>query len=68
MTPYAKLQSLPIGKFTLRPGVTFASLDELAYAMSDTDWALATQAAKERMLSDIIKQTKQLLGITGCIG
>ncbi|MGI9028022.1 MAG: integrase catalytic domain-containing protein [Candidatus Saccharimonadales bacterium] len=68
MTPYAKLQSLSGGKFTLRPGITFASLDCLAYAMSDTDWVLASQAAKERMLSDIIKQTKQLLGVTGCIG
>lgn len=68
MTPYAKLQSLPTDKFTLKPGATFAGLDELAYAMSDTDWALATQAAKERMLSHITNQTKQVLEATGCVG
>ena len=34
-TPYEKLKSLPDAERFLKPGVTFAELDKLAYAMSD---------------------------------
>ena len=34
-TPYEKLKSLPDAARFLKPGVTFADLDEIAYAMSD---------------------------------
>lgn len=56
-TPYEVLQLLPAAEATLRSGITFAKLDQLAYAMSDTDWAVATAKAKERMLQAI--QTKE---------
>ena len=49
-TPYEFLRSLPDDKVALRPGMTFAKLDGLAYAMNDTDWSKATSAAKVRML------------------
>lgn len=46
MTPYEKLKSLDGAEGYLRDRVTFAMLDEIAYAMSDTDWALSMDAAK----------------------
>lgn len=58
-TPYEALKAVPADKLALRPGMTFAKLDKLAYAMSDTAWAKATFAAKDRMLKVIqIKDNK----------
>ena len=54
-TPYEALRSLPEAETKLRPGITFAKLDKLAYAMNDTAWATATNAAKDRMLQFIYK-------------
>lgn len=48
-TPYEKLKSLPSAEQYLKPGVTFAQLDQLAYAQSDTDFATAMNAAKRAM-------------------
>jgi len=48
-TPYEKLKSLPEAKSYLREDVSFTKLDEQAYAMSDTQWALTMQAAKEQL-------------------
>jgi len=62
--PYEKLMSLPANKYTLRPNVTFADIEKTAYAMSDTDWAIATQKAKERMLKAINTINKQMLVAT----
>ena len=59
-TPYEFLRSLPDSKVALRTGITFAKLDGLAYAMSDTDWAKATAAAKGRMLQTIQLKEKEL--------
>ena len=36
-TPYEKLKSLPDAARFPKPGVTFAELDKVAYAMSDLD-------------------------------
>lgn len=60
-TPYAKLQSLAADKFQLKLGITFAQLDKVAYAMSDTDWAIQTMVAKDRMLQRINNLNKKLL-------
>lgn len=46
LTPYEKLRSLPEPSQYLRTGVTFASLDETAYAMSDTEYAEMMDVAK----------------------
>jgi len=49
MTPYEKLKSLPRAEKYLKSGVDFASLDRLAYAKSDTDWASSMQEAKTKL-------------------
>ena len=48
-TPYEKLKSLPEAARWLKPGVTFDSLDAVAYAHSDLDAALAVNAAREEL-------------------
>ena len=48
-TPYEKLKSLPEAARWLKPGVTFESLDAVAYAQSDLDAALAVNAAREEL-------------------
>src|SRR5262245_12584633 len=49
MTPYEKLQSLPEAQQHLKPGVTFDQLDEVAYAMPDTEFAILMEQAKDRL-------------------
>jgi transposase InsO family protein len=52
-TPYAKLKSLDNSEQYLRDGITFEKLDETAYAMSHTDYAIAMQQAKQKMKKEI---------------
>lgn len=54
--PYPKLQSLARAEQYLKLGITFASLDKIAYAVSDTEFAVAMQKAKYLMLQEIAKQ------------
>ena len=49
MTPYEKFKSLPQAKQYLREEVTFAELDKIAYALSDTDYAEEMQRAKREL-------------------
>ena len=49
MTPYEKLQSLPEAEQYLKPGVTFDQLDEIAYALSDTEFATFMEQAKDKL-------------------
>ena len=53
MTPHWKLKSLPGAASYLKPDVSFEDLDKAAYAMSDTDWALAMNKAKYQLLKVI---------------
>lgn len=53
MTPYAKLKSLTESKQYLKDGITFQELDETAYAMSHTDYAIHMQQAKQKMKKEI---------------
>lgn len=53
MMPYEKLKSLKNAVRYLKPGVSFEQLDKLAYAMSDTAWALAMNKAKDQLLKEI---------------
>lgn len=46
LTPYEKLRSLPEAEQYLRKELSFASLDTIAYAMSDTEYATAMDAAR----------------------
>ncbi|MFH1457227.1 MAG: integrase [Patescibacteria group bacterium] len=52
-TPYAKLKSLEKAEQYLRDGITFKDLDEVAYAMSHTDYAIHMQQAKQKMKKEI---------------
>lgn len=53
MTPYEKLKSLPSAEQYLKPGVTFAELDKIASAKSDTEFAKDMQLEKIKMLKII---------------
>lgn len=55
MVPYEKFKSLPESAKFLKKGVTFDQLDKTAYAMSDTDFAVAMMVAKEQLFSNLKK-------------
>lgn len=55
MTPYEKLMSLPDAEKYLKPGITFAKLDEIAYVMSDTEFAIEMKKAKVKLFDRIAK-------------
>jgi hypothetical protein len=44
--PYERFKALPHASSCLKEGVTFAQLDEVAYAMSDNEFAEKMQTAK----------------------
>ena len=48
-TPYEKLKSLPHAARYLKPQLTFAKLDALAYATSDLDAAQAVNDARDQL-------------------
>lgn len=50
-TPYATLRSLTHAEQFLTPGRTFADLDRIAYACSDTEFAQQMQTAKQQSFS-----------------
>ncbi len=52
-TPYRKLKSLPGAEQYLKPGVTFAQLNAIEEAWSDTDFAAAMRADKYQLLKEI---------------
>ena len=52
-TPYEKLKSLPGAEGYLKPGVTFAELDKLAYAMSDLEANRQANRARDELFRAI---------------
>lgn len=54
LRPYEKLKSLDCPEQYLKLGITFAELDKIAMAMSDTDYAEYMQNEKSKMLKNII--------------
>lgn len=52
-TPYEKLKSLPHSKQYLKPGISFEMLDKIAYAHSDTEFALEMRNEKDTMLKQL---------------
>lgn len=52
-TPYDKLKSLKHASQYLRPGITFADLDKVAYAVSDTEYAEYKNIAQDRLKAAI---------------
>lgn len=56
MTPYDKLKSLSNSERYLKPGITFAQLDALAYQISDNEAAHKLQNAKRVLFQTIFEQ------------
>lgn len=52
-TPYEKLKSLPDAERFLKPGLTFQSLDDIAYAISDNEAAKQLQVARQQLFESI---------------
>jgi len=53
MTPYDKLKSLPNAEQFLKPGLSFQSLDDIAYAISDNEAAQRLQQARYQLFESI---------------
>ena len=53
MTPYDKLKSLPNADQFLKPGLSFQSLDDIAYAISDNEAAQRLQQARHQLFESI---------------
>ena len=53
ITPYAKLRSLPHAELYLKRHVFFEDLDKIAYAMSDTEFAMKMNEEKEKMFQKL---------------
>lgn len=51
--PYEKLKSLPSAEQYLNPNITFAQLDKIAYAMSDTVYAEVMDKAQDKLKGKI---------------
>jgi transposase InsO family protein len=49
--PYEKLKSLPNAEQHLKPGITFAQLDKVAYATSDTEAAKELSLQKQKLFT-----------------
>ena len=56
MTPYEKLKSLTDAKTYLKPGLSFAILDRIAYQISDNAAADALQQARRELFTTIHEQ------------
>ncbi len=55
MTPYEKLKSLPEAAQYLKPGISFAQLDAIAYAISDNQAAEQLKEAQAKLFRSINK-------------
>lgn len=56
LRPYEKLKSLPDAEKFLKPGITFESLDKIAYEKSDNEYAALTQKAKVELFNKFNKK------------
>jgi TorA maturation chaperone TorD len=57
--PYERLKALPDASQYLKKGMSFAQLDELAYACSDNEFAQEMQKAKSK-LEKLIKNATRI--------
>ena len=60
MTPYEKLKSLPDAKQTLKPGMTFKQLDDIALSISDNEAAHQLNEARKQLFKTIHEQDQQV--------
>ena len=56
MTPYEKLKSLPNAEHYLKPSLSFAILDKVAYEISDNQSAKRLQKARKQLFKTINEQ------------
>jgi hypothetical protein len=56
MMPYEKLKSLPDAEEYLKPGITFAQLNRIAYAQSDVEFAREMRVARSTLSVKIKEQ------------
>ena len=59
MTPYEKLKSIADAKTYLKPGLSFAILDDVAYRISDNAAADALQQARRTLFTTIYEQEQK---------
>ena len=59
MTPYEKLKSIPDAQAYLKPNVSFAILDKVAYRISDNAAADALQQARRQLFNTILEQEQK---------
>ncbi|MFP4642684.1 MAG: hypothetical protein ACLFPU_11015 [Dehalococcoidia bacterium] len=59
-TPYEKLKSIPEAENHLRPGVSFQSLDAIAYQMSDNEFAERMVKARFDLFQEIHKSLERV--------
>jgi len=52
-TPYEKLKALPTAEQFLKPGLSFQTLDDIAYAISDNEAAKRLQNARQSLFESI---------------
>jgi len=69
-TPYEKLKSLPKAEQYLKLSASFAELDQIAYAESDTEWAEAMMQAKRSLFRAIspVNQPRLLAELPQSVG
>ena len=67
MTPYQKFKSIPNCEQYLKPGVTIASLDEIAYSMSDNEFAEKMQKAKKNLFKNFKHISQEMLTFTSFV-
>jgi transposase InsO family protein len=60
MTPYEKLKSLPAAHTFLKPGVSFDALDDIAFAISDSDAAQRLNEARTKLFQSIQRRSKHV--------
>ncbi|MEO6929355.1 MAG: integrase, partial [Casimicrobiaceae bacterium] len=58
MTPWDRLQSIPNYSDHLKPGITIATLERKANAMSDNEAAMQLQQARKRLFQSINRRSK----------
>lgn len=66
-TPYEKLKSLENAEQYLKEGLSFKRLDEIAYQMSDNDFAEAMQKAKEELFKNFKHLPQEMIEFTSFI-
>jgi len=59
-TPYEKLKSLPRAESHLKPGLTFETLDAIAFAISDNEAARQLNAARRQLFKAIAEQDQRV--------